>query len=194
VGKHGSADQPVARDAYPTPPWVVTETLLRHIDVAGHIPWEFAAGEGPVAEGLKGAGAAAVRCTDIAYYGYPLDQKFDFLSADDPPFAFDDMISNPPYGYRGGLITPFIEAGLRRLTPNGVLALLLPLDCDSAARRSAYFGSCPHFDLKIVINKRIIWFERTDGKRAQPKENHAWYVWRRGRRWRESIIRYEPNK
>jgi hypothetical protein len=193
MGKQGRAEKPVDRDAYPTPAWV-TETLLPHVDVAGRVVWEFAAGKGQMAEELKAGGAAKVWCTDIHDYGYPLDQLFDFLSNDDPPFTFDDIISNPPYGYRCRLITPIIKAGLRRLGPNGVMALLLPVDCDSAACRAPFFGSCPDFELKIVINRRIIWFKRPDGERAQPKENHAWYVWRRARRRRDPIIRYEPNK
>jgi hypothetical protein len=135
-----------------------------------------------------------VWCTDIHDYGYPLDQLFDFLTDNASPFAFDYLITNPAYGYRCRYVTPTIEAGLRRLGPNGVMALLLPVDCDSAARRSAYFGSCPHFDFKIVLNERIVWFERPDGERAQPKENHGWFVWRRRRRRRDPIIRYEPNK
>jgi hypothetical protein len=192
MGKHGSADKPVARDAFPTPT-SVTEALLKHISVGGRVVWEFGVHLGQMAEPLKARGAE-VRCTDIYDYGYPLDCLFDFLSNDDPPFAFDDIISNPPYGHRCRLITPIIEAGLRRLGPNGVMALLLPVDCDSAEHRLAYFGSCSEFDLKIVINKRIVWFERTDGKRACPKENHARYVWRRSRRPRKPVICYEPNK
>jgi hypothetical protein len=27
------------------------------------------------------------------------------------------------------------------------------------------------------LTRRIVWFERRDGERAAPKENHAWYCW-----------------
>ncbi len=196
MGKHGTEHPRVARDLYPTPAWC-TLALLEYIDVAGKRVWEPATGNGHMAEVLKAAGAS-VYCSDIHQYDYPLDQQFDFLSShglrqlsfdwmaansavNHDPLWFDWCISNPPFGYRCGLITPFIKAGLSRLGPNGALALLLPVDCDSAITRVACFRDCVEFDSKIVLTKRIIWFKRNDGKREQPKENHAWYIWRRSR-------------
>src|SRR5262249_18015377 len=58
-------------------------------------------------------------------------------------------------------------------------ALLLPCDFDSAKTRARYFAGCPHFVAKIVLTKRIVWFERDDGVRVCPKENHAWFVWQK---------------
>jgi hypothetical protein len=59
----------------------------------------------------------------------------------------------------------------------GLLALLLPADFDCAARRRALFADCPAFRAKIVLTRRITWFERADRRRAAPKENHAWFIW-----------------
>jgi hypothetical protein len=201
VGKHNEDIANVPHDLYPTPAWV-THALLEHIDVAGKRVWEFAAGTGAMAEVLKAAGAD-VYCTDIERREYPLDGQLDFLSDSDPrqlSFGwglslplFDWQISNPPYGYRGRLITPFIKTGLRRLGPKGGLALLLPIDCDAAKQRVPYFGDCPAFDFKIILNKRVVWFERTDGGREGPKENHAWFIWRRDRQPARARIVYEPN-
>jgi hypothetical protein len=142
-------------------------------------------------EALKAAGAR-VYATDIKADGYPLDQQLDFISKSGPEHPFDAIITNPPYGDRGELIDRFIEAGLRRLVPRGLLALLLPTDCDSAKRRAPYFRDCAEFDAKIVLTKRIVWFERSDGKREAPKENHAWYVWRRARSPSAPSILYAP--
>jgi len=54
---------------------------------------------------------------------------------------------------------------------------LLPCDFDSAKTRARYFGDCPHFVGKIVLRRRVVWFERNDGKRAAPRENSAWFLW-----------------
>jgi hypothetical protein len=29
------------------------------------------------------------------------------------------------------------------------------------------------------MTRRIVWFERTDGEREAPKENHGWFIWQR---------------
>jgi hypothetical protein len=178
MGKHESGYKRVEKDAYPTPAWV-TAALLKHVAVAGKAVWEPAAGSGQMAEVLKAAGAQ-VYCTDIQVDGYPLDRQFDFLAEGNPGLPADFIITNPPYGC-GKLIGPFIEAGLRRLGPRGALALLLPVDCDSAKGRLPYFRDCAEFDCKIILTKRIAWFKRSDGKLEAPKENHAWYLWRRPR-------------
>ena len=75
----------------------------------------------------------------------------------------------------------FIAAGLAHLERGeaAVLALLLPSDFDSAGGRRRFFADCPRFSAKIALTRRIVWFERTDGIREAPKENHAWYMWER---------------
>jgi hypothetical protein len=192
MGKHGPTPPPPEHDAYPTPSWV-TEALLEHLDVTGMTVWEPATGAGQMANVLKGGGAARVYCSDIHDYNYQLDAKMDFLAEHPLQLPrFDAIITNPPYGDRCGFISPFITTGLRCLGDAGLLALLLPVDCDSAVRRRPYFRDCPDFDSKITLNKRITWFDRTDGKRGEPKEWHAWFVWRRPRPARAPAILYAP--
>jgi hypothetical protein len=131
-----------------------------------------------MAEVLK-AGTAHVYCTDIADYGYPLDHILDFTSTRNPEFPFDAIITNPPGGKRNRTAESFIDSGLRRIARGGLLALLLSTDFDSAATRRRFFHDCPLFCARIVLTKRIVWFERGDGEREAPKENYAWYVWQR---------------
>jgi len=80
---------------------------------------------------------------------------------------------------RNRLAEEFIEVGLRRLPPGGFLALLLPVDFDAAKSRRHLFADNPQFLAKIILTRRIVWFERSDGTREAPKENHAWFLFQR---------------
>jgi hypothetical protein len=182
VGKHEAGYARVIRDHYPTRERWVTEALLAHVDLTGLRIWEPATGAGDIAEVLKASGAARVHCSDIADYGYPLDEVRDFTvttAAATAATRFDAIITNPPQGRRNSLAESFIAAGLHHIMYGGLLALLLPADFDSAARRRPLFAECAWFTAKIVLTRRIVWFERTDGVRAAPKENHCWFIWQR---------------
>jgi hypothetical protein len=132
-------------------------------------------------EALRLTGCARVHASDIVDRGAEQDEVLDFLSAQMPKLERppDLICTNPPFGQGGRLATAFIETGLARIRQHRglLLALLLPCDFDSAKTRARYFGDCPDFVAKIVLTHRIIWFERTDGKRAAPKENTAWFLW-----------------
>jgi hypothetical protein len=52
--------------------------------------------------------------------------------------------------------------------------MLLRTDFDHAASRRHLFSECPAFATKVVLTKRIVWF---DGPKAAPSFNHAWYIW-----------------
>jgi hypothetical protein len=175
MGKHGSYPR-VHRDFYPTPARVV-QALAETIDLVGRRTWEPAAGTGQLATALRLHGAK-VYATDIQQRGFPLAQVMDFVTAPTPAeFDFDSIITNPPFGKRGQLAEKFIEVGLHHTMPRGgMLALLLPVDFDSAKSRRKFFGDCPNFMAKIVLTQRIVWFEHA-GKRANPKENSAWFIW-----------------
>jgi hypothetical protein len=180
MGKHEAGYARLERDLYPTPAWVVTDALAEHVELAGLTVWEPACGNGDMAEPLRQQGCARVYATDIVDRGGAQDEVLDFLSAQNPKLErFDLIVTNPPFGERGSLATTFIEVGLKRLGPGGLLALLLPADFDSAKTRARHFADCPHFLAKIVLTKRIVWFERNDGVREAPKENHAWFLWQK---------------
>jgi predicted RNA methylase len=173
MGKHETGYRRVERDCYPTPTWT-TEALLEVIDVKGKRLWEHACGDGDMSEPLKAAGAN-VFSTDIeSKYA---DEIFDYLSDEDPPKSnFDGAITNPPFGIGGRTAVAFIEKGLSRIC-NGFLALLLPIDFDSAKTRTHLFGSCPQFVGKIVLTDRCKWFVNPLNPKVSPKENFAWYLW-----------------
>jgi hypothetical protein len=196
MGKHGRGYRRVERDFYPTPAWV-TEALLEHVDLRGRVVWEPAAGQGHIAEPLKASGAARVFCTDVVRRDYPLDGVHDFTASMPPPIRerVDVIVTNPPGGLRNRLAERFVEIGLEHIARGGLLALLLPADFDSAARRRQLFDACPWYAGKITLTRRVAWFARSDGKRPAPKENHAWHLWLRTplRAWAAPILRYAPS-
>ena len=181
MGKHETGYARVERDLYPTrEPWVVA-ALAAHIDLRGLTIWEHACGDRHMVEPLRLAGCARVYASDIVDRGAGQDEVLDYLSGQEPKLPhYDGMITNPPFGQGGRLATAFIEAGLTRIRRyGGLLALLLPLDFHSAKTRARYFGDCPDFVAQIVLRKRIVWFQREDGVREAPKENHTWFIWQR---------------
>jgi hypothetical protein len=89
--------------------------------------------------------------------------------------APDVYVTNPPWSKA----LEFIEAGLERIARHGgVLALLLPTDFDSGVTRSHLFRHSSYL-VRITLLDRPVWFERTDGIKAAPKENACWQVWAR---------------
>ena len=188
MGKYDSGYARVPQEFYPTPEWV-TETLADYVELKGRRVWEPACGDGRMAEALKRAGAQ-VYASDIEDCGYAgLNERLDFTSLQRPKIALLEprIITNPPYAYPGErshrLATGFIAAGLHHIRRGGrgLLALLLPIGFDSLPTRCHLFADCPDFAAKIVLTERIVWFERDDGRREDPKENHAWFLWQRPR-------------
>jgi hypothetical protein len=176
MGKHKNGHTYLRpdKDFFPTPSWV-TEALAEHIDLRGTTVWECAAGDGRMAEALKACGAARVFCSDIMERGgYPLDRVLVFIS-DEAGFDVDYIITNPAWGEGNKLAELFIEFGLRRLK-RGTLALLLPVDFDSAKTRYHLFAGEPRFMGKVSLLRRPVWFVEP-GKKPIPKDNMAWFLW-----------------
>jgi hypothetical protein len=148
------------RDSYETPEWV-TDALIPHLPIRNCVVWECAAGEGKMVAALRRAGFTVV-ATDIT-------DGCDFLTAN-PPQPFQGIVTNPPYE----LATEFIERALSIIPADGFVAILLRTDFDHAKSRQHLFGECPSFWKKVVLTKRVKWFEDSDG---QPSFNHAWYIW-----------------
>ena len=146
-------------DRYETPEWV-TMALVPHIRerIIGSI-YEPAAGSGKMVAALAKAGFM-VNADDLS-------EGRDFLQC---PFAnMPAIITNPPYS----LAREFIDRALKLTRPYGLVAMLLRTDYDHAATRRDLFEQAP-FAKKLVLTKRIKWFEDSKG---QPSFNHAWFIW-----------------
>lgn len=159
-----------ANDLYVTPQWV-TEALRPHLPRMPAYVWEPAAGTGKMSGVLAKWGGGVVS-SDIE--DDPLCYRADFLASALHDGA-DAIITNPPYT----LATEFIEHALRLMEPvGGMVAMLLRTDFDHAKSRSHLFRDCPAFAKKVVLTKRIMWFEPEPGAKGKsPSFNHAWYQW-----------------
>jgi methylase of polypeptide subunit release factors len=147
------------RDLYETPEWVTT-ALAPHLPALGKV-WEPACGNGKMVAALQSMGAD-VWATDI-------ETGVDFLRCGGQP-DWDAIITNPPYA----LAQEFIEHAIRITVPSGFVAMLLRTDFDHAKTRQHLFSQHPAFAKKVVLTKRIKWFEESKG---QPSFNHAWFIW-----------------
>lgn len=168
------------RDLYETPEWV-TLALKLNLPTRPLTIWEPACASGKIARVVE-----AARATDlVTSYG---TAGVDFLQQSSMD-GCDAIITNPPFN-KGA--EAFIRHGLSLLLDaapdTGFMAMLLPVDFDSALTRRDIFNDCPWFDAKVVLTSRIVWVERTDGKKAAPSANHAWFVWDMAR-----DAQYPPN-
>jgi hypothetical protein len=161
VSQRNSGYRRIAYDSYQTPEWC-TEALVPHLgDLSDKVIWEPASGTGQMVRVLERY-AKKVVATDI-------ETGTDFLTYGG--VTCDVVVSNPPYA----LATAFIEHALELMRPaGGIVAMLLRADFDSAASRRHLFADCPAFAQKIVLTRRIRWFEKSKGS---PSFNHAFYVW-----------------
>jgi hypothetical protein len=148
-------------DQYETPAWV-TLALIPHLPALTGKVWEPASGTGKMASALRQAGFDVV-ASDIT-------QGVDFLRHA-PEAGISAIITDPPYA----LAREFIDRALS-IDGNRIVAMLLRTDFDHAASRAHLFAGCPRFAKKVVLTKRIRWFEDSNGS---PSFNHCWMVWDR---------------
>jgi hypothetical protein len=151
-----------ALDQYETPSWV-TLALVPHLPEINGIIWEPACGGGKMVAALRQAGFDVI--------GSDITEGMDFLHHAPPQTGISAIITNPPYA----LAREFIEHALHF---DGVrlVAMLLRTDFDHAATRAHLFDDCPMFAKKVVLTKRIRWFEDSTGS---PSFNHCWMIWDR---------------
>jgi hypothetical protein len=149
------------RDFYETPAWV-TAALIPHLRPILRV-WEPAAGSGKMVDALGAAG--------LEVEGSDITDGVDFLLERKARNSADAIITNPPYAHA----KEFIEHALRLTEPTqGLFAMLLRTDYDHAQTRTHLFADSPAFAKKLVLTKRIVWF---DGPSAAPSFNHAWFIW-----------------
>jgi hypothetical protein len=153
-----------ALDQYETPAWV-TLALVPHLPEINDMIWEPACGSGKMVAALRQAGFD-VTGSDIA-------DGVDFL-CHPAKSGIGAIITNPPYA----LAREFIERAWH-FNSVRVVAMLLRTDFDHAATRAHLFAGCPTSAKKVVLTKRIRWFEGSDGS---PSFNHCWMIWDRQHR------------
>ena len=160
----------VADDRYETPEHI-TATIIPYLSRRALRIWEPAhAPADKLGNALRAAGFR-VRST-----------AGDFLRCQALPDD-DALVTNPPYGKQGKIAEAFIRHALELKLPH--VAMLLPVDFDSALTRMPLFADCPSFAGKIVLLRRIKWFPGDSG----PSTNHAWFLWDRAHRV-VPLIRY----
>jgi hypothetical protein len=159
-------------DRYETPEWV-TEALVPHLPRKVETIWEPAAGTGKMVRVLKRI--ADVFASDIDVVGNVAE--LDFIGSHWGMMGYCGLsepgaiITNPPYD----LATEFVHRALGLMEPNeGFVAMLLRTDFDHAKTRANLFADHKAFAKKVVLTKRIKWFEESKG---QPSFNHAWFIW-----------------
>ena len=158
------------RDLYETPEWV-TQALRPHLKLRISKIWEPACGSGKMARVMASWNHSVVS-SDIE--PSPLAYEQDFLTSGLHE-GCGAITTTPPYD----LATEFVEHALK-LTEQGcgTVAMLLRTDFDHAKGRSHLFGCCPAFSKKVVLTKRIVWFEPEPGAKGKsPSFNHAWFIW-----------------
>lgn len=147
------------RDLYETPAWV-TYALFSHVPPRVKSVWEPACGSGKMVAPLSEI---------FTVYGSDIEQGEDFFHK--VYIGTEAIITNPPYA----AAVEFIEHALKLTEPaKGFVAMLLRTDFDHAKTRQYLFGGHPAFAKKLVLTKRIKWFEDSKG---QPSFNHAWFLW-----------------
>lgn len=170
VSQRASGYERKERDLYETPTWV-TEALIADCLCADAKPmiWEPAAGSGAIVKPLRDAGFT-VHASDLAGRDGDTPLMSDFLSTIAAPEGVRAVVTNPPYR----LAQQFIETAIEFMRPQkGIVAMLLRIDFDSASTRRHLFADCEFWWRKVVLTKRIVWFEGG----ASPSFNHAWYCW-----------------
>lgn len=176
MAPRGANYQRADRDLYPTPEWV-TRTLISQIRFSG-VLWEPCSGNGQMSRVLAETGATVYR-SDIHPIGDTEARALDFIAEPCPWPIKPDIITNPPYGKQSKLAEKFIRRSFDVVRPHGgKIAMLLPVDFDSAKTRAWAFRDCAAFWGKMTLLDRIKWFDQAKGeKKKSPSQNHAWFIW-----------------
>lgn len=171
-------------DLYVTPAWV-TQCL---IDVHGVAPgwvWEPACGTMAVVVVLRRVRGVHVYTSDIR----PIRHAHDTVAFQDvmeAPQGVRQIITNPPYADADG----FVRHAVSLMEPvEGLAAMLLNQQWDTASGRHDLFRDHPAFHMKITLTQRIRWIE---GTTVGPRKQHAWYIWDWSKRGQPSTNRWAP--
>jgi hypothetical protein len=166
--RHAQRDR--GNDLYQTPPGAV-EALLRVERLPLKI-WEPCCGPGSIVNVLRAHGHE-VCASDLNNYAVPITTHWgvDFLMERKAPNGAQCILTNPPYS----LATEFVKHALE-LCPRVIM--LLRLEFMAAAKRKHLIPKA----LRIhVFTRRLVMHRHGwTGKKASPRDNHAWYVFDAG--------------
>lgn len=157
-------------DLYPTAP-SATWAALDHLSIKDTV-WECAAGKGHMAYEIEQRGYKVIR-SDIKSYGCK-NTILDFLEVKRLAPHVKTIMTNPPYS--NGMADKFIRHALELTRPvKGRVLMLLKVKFDCGSTRADIFGNCPAYCAKLILTERMLipGFKH----RAQPMDNHAWYMW-----------------
>jgi len=178
MAQRDSGYERIDGDRYFTPVWVaerIKATIVARYSAPASVV-DLSAGAGHLLLPFQTKGTS-VKGYDIqpdASLGLAIEKRDTLLK---PVKAGADLvIMNPPYGERGALAVRFILAGLDALNGLGTLAVLLPVDFDSAKTRRHLFADSKSFAGKLTLTQRIRWANIVQGK-SSPSSNHAWFIW-----------------
>ena len=160
----------VTLDQYETPAWVV-ECLVPYLPRRIGSIHDPAAGSGNIVNTL-------IAETGLRVTGDDITNGNDFLRDGAKREA---IAMNPPFALAEEFIVHALEVA-------DFIAALLRIDYDSARTRRHLFADCSRFAQKIILTKRIVWFERPG---AAPSFNHMWAIWDAYHRG-PPIVRYAP--
>jgi hypothetical protein len=184
----------IENEFYPTPQWC-TYGLMEQADFffSQHRNiWEPAAGKGDISLELTRSGHSVVSSDLVCYdTNIPIESGRDFLAETKMQAGTTAIVTNPPYGKENGktLSDAFVRHALDLTKPvNGLVAMLLRNEFDSAKGRRDIFQRHPAYAAKLVLTSRPRWFPDSTGS---PRHNYAWFIWDWSKfRQTEPVIRY----
>jgi hypothetical protein len=154
-------------DFWATPP-CLTEALTEAVlpSLRKRPIWEFAAGDGRLAKGLRGAGYTVI-ASDIEPRGEGIKSS-DFLT-DEPPQAGLVAATNPPFNQ----LNHFLARGLHLLDSRRIAGLVLLVRCDAltTATRADAFNRATGI---LTCCWRPVWIE---GSKGNGRWSNAWVWW-----------------
>ena len=184
----------IENEFYPTPVWCTRGLLTMAEDFFKNhwVIWEPAAGQMHISKVLAAHKRVVVNSDLVCYDpSLPVQTGINFLKCKRMPEHTTAIVTNPPYGKENGktLSDAFVRHALDLTEPvEGMVAMLLRNEFDSAKGRRDIFRGHPAYAAKIVLTSRPRWFPSSTGS---PRHNYAWFVWDWNKSsTKEPVIRY----
>jgi hypothetical protein len=152
--------------------------LLR-IEAMARAIWDPACGHGRIVAARRSAGYR-VYPSDLDSHGCPdADSGVNFMSEGLPPFRVGAVVTAPPLGFAGDIVSHALKIGVP------AVAALLPLGSLTCARLAAVLDGGDLTRVYPLVSR--------PAPACRPS-GHAWFVWRAGHCGRAEVqrITWEP--